>query len=316
MLQQTQVATVIPYYHRFLARFPTIDDLAKADQDGVLALWEGLGYYSRARNLHRAAQLMIERHQGTPGAHADDWLALPGVGRSTANAIVSQVWGVPQPILDGNVKRVLSRFHAVQGWPGKSAVEKQLWSFSEQHVPNDRAADYTQAIMDLGATVCRRSKPVCVDCPLVSQCEARKEGLVEQLPTRAPKKLRPSKIGYFAVLTNPDGAVLLEKRPPVGVWGGLWCLPEAGQTSDEAECWLLANQAQENQWPGPTSLAHQFTHFDLSLRILRGTVNHKDPVICEGSQRAWFLVDELDSLGVPAPIRKILDILTSTKQPT
>lgn len=309
MLQQTQVTTVIPYFHRFLQRFPSVAALAEAPEDDVLALWEGLGYYSRARNLHKAAKKMMVEFGTTPKDDPELWLSMPGIGKSTANAIVAQVWGRPFPILDGNVKRVLARYHGVRGWPGKREVEQRLWAFSEQHLPKDRVADYTQAIMDLGAAVCKRAKPLCDVCPLEQDCVAYRENSVAELPERAPKKARPKKQQYFAVATTKEGSVLLEKRPPAGIWGGLWSLPEMGGNEVEGRRFLELENLTELPWQGPSNIEHRFTHFDLSLRILRCQSNHKNHAVREGTRRTWFRYGELQNVGVPQPIRVVLDAL-------
>jgi len=232
MLQQTQVVTVIPYYQNFMQRFPDIASLAAATQDEALRYWAGLGYYSRARNLHKAAALIVESHQGVFPVTYDEVLALPGIGPSTAGAILAQATGQRHAILDGNVKRVLARYQAIEGWPGQKTVEKQLWKYAESFTPESNVADYTQAIMDLGATLCARSSPKCDACPLVTDCKAFQLNRTAELPTKKPKKAIPVKQKRFLIIRNKRGEMLMEKRPPSGIWGGLWSLPEL--TMDEA----------------------------------------------------------------------------------
>src|SRR5690606_8097985 len=213
MLQQTQVATVIPYFERFVARFPDVEVLAEASLDDVLALWSGLGYYARARNLHRAAQLVVERYGGDLPDSLDELMALPGIGRSTAGAILAQAHGVRAPILDGNVKRVLARHAGIEGWPGEREVEQTLWAIADERTPSERVADYTQAIMDLGAMLCTRRRPACTVCPVVEDCRACRLGIQERLPSPRPKRERPRRRRMMLVVRDSQGRVLLERRP-------------------------------------------------------------------------------------------------------
>ncbi|MGD8746674.1 MAG: A/G-specific adenine glycosylase, partial [Gammaproteobacteria bacterium] len=222
MLQQTQVATVIPYFERFIARFPAIRELADADLDEVLHLWSGLGYYARARNMHRAARTVCEHHGGRFPEAFDEVAALPGIGRSTAGAILALSLGQRHPILDGNVKRVLCRHEGLEGWPGRPAVEKALWEISDRLTPDDGVAEYTQAMMDLGATICRRGRPDCDRCPVSGDCVARSQGRQQELPTPRPRRERPLRRTHMLLISDPDGRVLLERREPSGIWGGLW----------------------------------------------------------------------------------------------
>jgi A/G-specific adenine glycosylase len=256
MLQQTQVATVIGYYERFMQRFPDVRGLAAAPVDEVLHLWTGLGYYARARNLHRAAQLIVTEQGGEFPQTIEAVQALPGIGRSTAGAILALSRGQRHPILDGNVKRVLARYFGIDGFPGEREVEKQLWALADDCTPAERVAHYTQAIMDLGATLCVRSRPLCAACPLAEHCVARIESRQAVLPAPRPKKIRPRRTAYVVLMVREDGAVLLERRPPSGIWGGLWTLPQF----DERQ-----------SIPGAVSLPpyfHSFTHFDLTLQPL------------------------------------------------
>jgi A/G-specific adenine glycosylase len=226
MLQQTQVVTVIPYFERFMERFPAAKDLAEADVDEVLSLWTGLGYYSRARNLHDSAIAIAEQHQGNMPKNIDALIALKGIGRSTAGAILSQAYNEPGIILDGNVKRLLTRLHAIEGWPGQSKIDKQLWQIATELTPNQRNADYTQAIMDIGATICKPKQPLCVACPMQARCQALALDRVASIPTPKPKKVLPHKTISVLLLKNQQGQILLEQRPSKGIWGGLWSLPE------------------------------------------------------------------------------------------
>ncbi|MDQ2694431.1 MAG: A/G-specific adenine glycosylase, partial [Pseudomonadota bacterium] len=234
MLQQTQVATVIPYYRRFLARFPDIAALADAPLDDVLHLWSGLGYYARARNLHRAAVILRDRHGGELPLDFAALRALPGIGRSTAGAILAQAAGRRHAILDGNVRRVLARYHAVAGWPGQAAVNDALWEYAEGHTPHDRLAAYTQAMMDLGALVCTRRRPACAACPLAGGCQAHAQGRETDYPETRPRRQLPVRATRMLLLCAATGEVLLERRPPSGVWGGLWSFPECPPAADVA----------------------------------------------------------------------------------
>ncbi|MDJ0657099.1 MAG: A/G-specific adenine glycosylase [Xanthomonadales bacterium] len=293
MLQQTQVTTVIPYFERFMQALPTLADLAEAPEDRVLALWEGLGYYSRARNLHKAARLCVSEHDGDLPADFDSLVALPGIGRSTAGAILAQSHGLPYPILDGNAKRVLARFHAIEGWPGRSAVQKQLWAVAERHTPDEQVTDYTQAIMDLGATVCTARNPGCIDCPLSGTCEAHRLGDPTRFPGRKPRKEIPERSAYLVIQAS-DGQLLLEKRPPAGIWGGLWSLPVSEECPGgvDAEAPLIR---------------HAFTHFRLNLTpVLLESSRASNAVMDNGGLR-WCDAQAASELGLPGPVRKFVD---------
>lgn len=268
MLQQTQVATVIPYFERFMQQFPTITDLANASLDEVLHLWTGLGYYARARNLHKAAQVVRDLHQGAFPTEFSQVLALPGVGISTAGAILSSCLDAPYPILDGNVKRVLSRYFAIAGWPGESAVEKQLWQHSATVTPNAQVAQFNQAMMDLGSMVCTRSKPKCTLCPLAMSCVAGKEESWQQYPGKKIKKALPEREGYFLLLLK-ENKVLLQQRPVQGLWGGLYCFP---QFEDKA---TLMHYVQTHQLQVCDELPifrHTFSHFHLDIHPIIATM--------------------------------------------
>lgn len=276
MLQQTRVATVIPYFERFMARFPEVGALAAAELDEVLSLWSGLGYYARGRNLHAAARRVAAEHGGEMPDTFDALVALPGIGRSTAGAILALARGERRAILDGNAKRVLARYHAVRGWPGEPAVEKRLWALAEYHTPARRVADYTQAIMDLGATVCTRTRPACLLCPLGAiGCRAHAMGAAapERFPAARPKRPWPTREMWFVVMRDPRGRVLVERRPPVGIWGGLWSFPEAPATMSAREAvnecahrhrhQLRTNGADAVEPRALAPVEHGFTHFRL-----------------------------------------------------
>lgn len=316
MLQQTQVSTVIPYYAKFLARFPDVAALAAAPVDDVMALWAGLGYYTRARNLHRCAQAVVERHGGAFPASVDELAELPGIGRSTAAAIASFAFGARATILDGNVKRVLARVFGVEGFPGEKKVENAMWTLAESLLPSNASDDevsaYTQGLMDLGATLCVRGKPDCLRCPFAADCVANLTGRQRELPTARPKKAVPTRRTWMLVLRDGD-AVMLEKRPPSGIWGGLWSLPEA---ADEA---ALATRAREFGGDGAVSplapLTHVFTHFKLEIepRLAEFDRGVGDLAALRDADTAWVSVSDLDSFGVPAPVRKLLESLHGSR---
>ena len=261
MLQQTQVATVIPYFERFVKTFPNLTALADAPLDEVLHLWTGLGYYARARNLHKAAQVMRDQYCGKFPTEFEQVLALPGVGRSTAGAILSSCLNAPYAILDGNVKRVLSRYFAVNGWPGEKKTEDRLWQLTGEVTPNAQVADFNQAMMDLGAMVCTRSKPKCGLCPLQSNCRANAEQNWQAYPGKKPKKALPERDSYFLLLEK-DGKVALEQRENAGLWGGLYCFPQFAD-KEELLAYLASNGIQQYQeW---AAFRHTFSHFHLDI---------------------------------------------------
>jgi A/G-specific adenine glycosylase len=304
MLQQTQVATVIPYFQRFIAKLPSLHDLAAADEDTVLALWSGLGYYRRARFLHKAAQLCVAQHDGKLPSDFDALAALPGIGRSTAGAILAQAYGLRYPILDGNVKRVLTRFHGIVGHPSEREVEKQLWLRADEHTPAERTADYTQAIMDLGATVCVRARPLCAACPVQAHCVAHREHLTAQLPTPKPGKTIPTRSTVMLILRDADGRVLLHRRGAQGVWSGLWSLPEA-EDSDSA--WREAqHHAHIDDARSLTPFVHVFSHYRLQIQPL--LFDNAAPVraIADNVDLRWYATADLSALGLPAPVRTLL----------
>jgi len=313
MLQQTQVTTVIPFFERFMARFPTVADLVTAPQDDLMHHWTGLGYYARARNLHKAAQRIVEQYGGELPGSQEALEGLPGIGRSTAAAIVAQGFNQRAPILDGNVKRVLARHAAVEGYPGKTAVANRLWEVTEAYTPNERPADYTQAIMDLGATLCRRSKPTCGVCPVGEDCEARKQKRVEELPTRKPKKTKPVRKARMYVVRGPEGDILLEQRPQAGIWGGLWNPPEReADYIDEAFLGEMGLSAQEReQWP---AFRHTFSHYHLDitpvfLQVAEAVVNEVE----EAPQTLWYQPDGAQQqIGLSAVAVKLIEAASDT----
>ena len=312
MLQQTQVRVVVPYFERFVAALPDVRALAAAPLDEVLALWSGLGYYARARNLHAGARACVERHGGQLPRDVDALLALPGIGRSTAGAILSQAWGERVPILDGNVKRVLARVHGVEGWPGLPAVEKALWAIAEaavRDVPQGRMADYTQAQMDFGATLCTRHAPACIVCPLQHACVARRDGRTDALPTPKPGKPLPARDAVVLLLRDARGRVLLQRRPPTGVWAALWSLPQADDAQG-ARDWLESRtRAGFATGHALEPIAHAFTHYRLRLQPLAfGRVALRTRIADDDMLR-WVDRAGLVALGIPAPIRTLLESL-------
>ena len=312
MLQQTQVDTVIPYYARFLARFPDLASLASAAVDEVMTHWSGLGYYARARNLHRAAHTIVESHGGQFPRTAAEIGLLPGIGRSTAAAIAAFAYGERAAILDGNVKRVLTRIFGVDGFPGEKRVENQLWLLAESLLPTRDIGRYTQAQMDLGATLCTRSKPACVHCPFVDDCVARRDGRVGELPTPRPKKTVPRRSARYAIIIH-DSAVLLERRPPAGIWGGLLTPPEIPPTEHDISAWAQQRFGLACSPAGAlSSLTHTFTHFVLDLQpvLLHATTSTCTLTADNGALR-WHALPDLADAALPAPMRKILDALAA-----
>lgn len=309
MLQQTQVTTVIPYYERFIARFPDVESLAAANTDEVLALWSGLGYYARARNLHRAAREVCEHHAGEFPQSLEELMALPGIGRSTAGAVLALADDEPHPILDGNVKRVLARFHAVDGWPGKTAVNRTLWELAANHTPVERVADYTQAIMDLGATLCTRRRPRCENCPLAEHCEAKLAGLQERLPAPRPKRERPRKSVRMLVVRDSAGAVLLVRRPPAGIWGGLYSLPELDEEETPADWGEQNFGIRLERVHALESIPHSFTHFDLDINPLLVDLDAAPRTARDRGDWLWYRAAARAPVGMPAPVESLLGSL-------
>ena len=314
MLQQTQVSVVIEYFERFMVRFPDLAALADGTLDDVLALWAGLGYYSRARNLHRAAVLVRDRHDGEMPRDIDSLVALPGIGRSTAGAILALSQGVRQPILDGNVKRVLCRYHGIDGWPGQGRVERTLWRLAERHTPLENVAAYTQAIMDLGATVCVRARPPCNLCPLECDCIARRHGTQGRLPAPRPRRHRPRRETAFVILRDSSGAMLLERRPPSGIWGGLWCFPECDRSADiEAACRSRFG-VRPVAITALAPIAHGFTHFSLDMHpFLVDIVGDHDAAVAEAGVLRWHPPGTFASVGLAAPVKRLIERLEADR---
>jgi A/G-specific adenine glycosylase len=308
MLQQTQVSTVIPYYARFLDRFPDVNALAAAPLDDVMALWAGLGYYSRARNLHRCATVVSTEHGGEFPRSVDELAELPGIGRSTAAAIASFAFGARATILDGNVKRVLARVFGVDGFPGEKRVENEMWTLAESLLPDaahkDEVTAYTQGLMDLGATLCVRGKPDCARCPFAADCVANVTGRQKELPGARPKKTVPTRKTWMLVLQDGD-SVLLEKRPPTGIWGGLWSLPEAAD--EDALAAVAHSLGGTAQLQRLSPFTHTFTHFKLDIEPRLGRADAVPEAA--GNLTVWAPLSNIDAFGVPAPVRKLLDAL-------
>lgn len=311
MLQQTQVSAVIGYYSKFMARFPTIYALANSTQDEVLQYWSGLGYYSRARNLHNAAQTIMDEHGGQFPQDFETIQTLSGIGRSTAAAIASFSFNQVQTILDGNVKRVLARHFLVEGWPSTPKVEKQLWELAEKllpkHDPNKSIVAYTQGLMDLGATLCTRSKPKCSSCPLINTCEAYKQQRVNELPTPKLRKVIPERNITILIFLHGN-EVMLEKRPSNGIWGGLWSFPEI-ETNHQIESLVLNRFGiiAKVDITLPT-LSHTFTHFKLHIQPQTLKVLKLDTKISKPGQ-LWITIEDAITAAIPAPIRKILKLV-------
>lgn len=310
MLQQTQVATVIPYYERFMQRFPELRDLAEASEDEVLAHWSGLGYYARARNLHRCAQIAVQEHQGRLPEDIDTLVEMPGIGRSTAGAILSLALGQCQPILDGNVKRVLARHRAIDGWPGKSEVLKRLWLLAEEQTPMNDTASYNQAMMDLGATVCTRSQPDCIHCPLSEDCLGLASGDPTRFPGRKPRKKTPTRQTLMLLIEKQndaggDSATLLERRPSSGIWGGLWSLPELGDIH-QLDSWLASTGLVAcSEVECVARLRHTFSHFHLDIQVMALSASVSDDSVMEQAERVWYNGGSLPG-GMAAPVSRIL----------
>jgi A/G-specific adenine glycosylase len=307
MLQQTQVAAVIGYYSKFMQRFPDIAALANATQEEVLQYWSGLGYYSRARNLHKAAVTIMDVHGGKFPEDFDAIQTLSGIGRSTAAAIASFAFSQIQTILDGNVKRVLARHFLVEGWPSHPKIEKELWARAENLLPQQQMIAYTQGLMDLGATLCTRSKPKCDSCPLINTCEAYKQQRVHQLPTPKPRKVIPEKHTTMLILLH-GAEVMLEKRPPTGIWGGLWSFPEAGNNENfEDLAFSRFGISTQVTKPLPT-LSHAFTHFKLHIQPQPLDVLTSNTQVSEAGY-LWLNIDDAIGAAIPTPVRKILQSL-------
>lgn len=308
MLQQTQVAMVIPYYFRFMERFPTVQVLADSSIDEILHAWSGLGYYARARNLHKAAITLRDDYRGEFPLDFDVVLKLPGIGRSTAGAILALSDNQRHAILDGNVKRVLTRYHAVDGWPGSTKVANVLWEFAENCAPKERIADYTQAIMDLGATLCTRTKPRCTTCPLNIDCVAHSMGRETDYPGKRPKKTKPLKTTHM-LLVHCEGALYLQRRPPSGIWGGLWSLPElpnVDAVTDWCEQELNATALDVDHWE---TMRHSFSHYDLDINPISVRIASAATKVADTDKVLWYTLDDPPGIGLAAPVKRLIDNL-------
>jgi A/G-specific adenine glycosylase len=312
MLQQTRVSVVIPYFERFIHRFPALSDLAAAESDEVLHLWSGLGYYARARNLHKAAQVIAAEHGGRFPTSIQQIEALPGIGRSTAGAILSLALGQRHPILDGNVKRVLARYFAVSGWTGRSAVLRRLWELAEACTPAEGVAAYNQAMMDLGATLCVRRQPDCAGCPLAKNCAALALGEPTAFPEPKPPKTLPTRKSRMLAIRNPVGEVLLERRPPTGIWGGLWSLPECGPGQDVADWCVQRLGILPRRVEKLPVRRHTFSHFHLDISPLHVVLQSEAGQVAEGGRAAWCDPERPTPVGLAAPIARILREITNT----
>jgi A/G-specific adenine glycosylase len=309
MLQQTQVSTVIPYYLRFITQYGDITSLASAKLDDILALWAGLGYYARARNLHKAANILVRQHKAEMPFSIDELIALPGIGRSTAGAIMALAHQQKHPILDGNVKRVLARYTAISGWPGKKPVEQKLWKIAESLLPEKRITHYTQAQMDLGATICKRNKPLCLQCPLHEDCKAFQLGTPELFPTSKPKKEIPSRQSHWLIAQSNNGKILLEQRPNNGIWGGLWSFPEFDCPINLVSFSKEKLKVNPEEIQHQTSISHVFTHFKLDITpyLVHSSDNYQK--IDNNKIFGWYTIRDALQLGIPAPVKAFLTLL-------
>ena len=313
MLQQTQVQTVIPYFLRFVAQYPTVEQLAAASEDEVLHLWTGLGYYARARNLHRAARCIVADHGGVFPADVETLEQLPGIGRSTAGAIASLAMDVRAAILDGNVKRVLARHDAVAGWSGSAKTLAELWRLAELYTPEQRVADYNQGMMDLGATLCTRQNPRCEHCPVSGTCLARKRSEQHLFPGRKPPRTLPERETHFLVFRRPDGAVLLHKRPGAGIWGGLWCFPEATDPEQPPAALGQLFESETGQRTRLDPILHSFSHYRLTILPVMISIEQTPERIAEVDSVRWVTPGGEIPLGLPAPVARLLAALAQTR---
>ena len=309
MLQQTQVKTVIPYYQRFIKHYGDVQSLADAPIDNVLALWTGLGYYARARNMHKAAILMCDQHQGSMPNELQALIDLPGIGRSTAGAIMALAYQQRFAILDGNVRRVLTRFYAISGWPGNKVVENQLWQYAEKLLPVERIADYIQAQMDLGATICTRTKPTCEQCPLTTDCKAFLLNNAQNYPTTKPKKIIPLRQTNWLIAQLQTGEVLLQQRPNSGIWGGLWSFPELSFTKNIATTCQHEFNINTGEITIYPHFRHVFSHFKLDIYpyLVSSTIDENH--IAENKKLTWYKISDALQLGLPAPVKSFLQSL-------
>jgi len=307
MLQQTQVTTVERYYDRFMTELPAVADLAAADSDLVLHLWSGLGYYARARNLHQAARVIVDQHDGELPDDIEALQSLPGIGRSTAGAILALADDRRHAILDGNAKRVYARVFGVSGWPGQGSVLNELWAVAEVCTPVTGAAVYTQAIMDLGATVCRRVRPQCDCCPLADSCVARRRDLIDSIPGKRAPRVKPQRSTVVVVAVRDDGAVLLQKRPNSGIWGGLWCFPET-ESVERVSDWCHATVGHTpHQTRVRAVVRHSFTHFDLEMTPVEARLSVTTARLMDGDGWLWYNRNEPAVVGLAAPVARLLE---------
>lgn len=304
MLQQTQVVTVIPYFLRFVVSFPNVAALAAATEEQVLEHWSGLGYYARGRNLHKAARLIVEQHDGKFPDEFEKIIELPGIGRSTAAAICALAFHQHRAILDGNVKRVLARYCGIEGWTGDKKIEAQLWQHAEDLLPKQEVAIYIQAQMDMGATLCMRSKPKCAQCPLQQDCVAYQSKRVAELPTPRPRKMIPERYATFLLLMHGN-EIYLEKRAATGIWGGLWCLPQLDDGGELLAEYMLRNGMKVIERSELPPFTHTFTHFKLHITPVRLNVAHK-PLRVQQTDGVWLNVDEALRAAIPTPVRMML----------
>lgn len=314
MLQQTQVATVIPYFERFMVDFPTVQALASASEDEVLHRWTGLGYYARARNLHKAAKQVCVQYGGEFPRTVAELEALPGIGRSTAGAIVSLASQQRAVILDGNVKRVLARFAAVDGWPGHTKTQRKLWALAESLTPHQRVHHYNQAMMDLGATLCTRSRPACSFCPVQHDCIAHKNGEQALYPGKKARKALPVKQARLLMPVAPEGQVLLEKRPPSGIWGGLWCFVTLAEDASVAQ-WCVDQLGCEpvsvRQWP---TFRHTFSHYHLDITPVYLSLQTEPAMVMEDGRKLWYNMRQPPDVGLAAPVAVLLARLLENEE--
>ena len=302
MLQQTQVVTVIPYFEKFMASFPDIIALANADEDLVLHHWTGLGYYARARNLHKTAKIVQDKYQGKFPTTLEEVMDLPGIGRSTAGAVLSLSLGQHHPILDGNVKRVLARYFMVEGWYGVKKVENQLWHLSTQLTPKNNVTEFNQAMMDLGASLCSRSRFDCQACPLNSDCGAFNAGKVKEFPHSKPKKAVPKKSCHQLIIQHGE-KVLMEKRPSSGIWGGLFGFFEFNEYSEMVL--FLNQQGLKTELEELTPFTHVFSHFELTINPHVHNINNV-PDVVNDKQLVWYPLDQSIEVGLAAPTKKLV----------
>ncbi|MBO67960.1 MAG: A/G-specific adenine glycosylase [Acidiferrobacteraceae bacterium] len=305
MLQQTQVSTVIPYFKRFMKRFPTIGALSSSQIDEVLEYWAGLGYYARARNLWKAAKVIMREHNGVFPDSYEKMIALPGIGRSTAGAILAFSYNQSYPILDGNVRRVLTRYHAIPGWPGKASVLNNLWGMAEQHLPPENIGAYTQGIMDIGAEICLRRRPHCHKCPLANDCLARKEGCPERYPEVKPRSFRRVRATTMLMVQDEVGNILLQRRPSKGIWGALWSFPECFSDKEPEQCLFEQLSLEANVISRWQHLLHSFTHFDLEIHPIQLRLTKSQEVL-ESRDLVWYKPGSRLGRGVAAPVRRLL----------